>query len=534
MGVGTWGDEPYGASTALRYHLGDRPLVDSWDTNFSSAVMLSPLVGLWLELTGSTDGLLLGLRSGYAIMALLMAACSYRLLRLRALGLVGSLFSAGMILYLPFLSPFLGYGADWQLHILSALSAALLHDRILERPHLALLPGVLSGLAIVGNPPTALVLPAFAGAFALADRSGAPDTPQRSAWWYLAGAMLVGVGFLLALRMMAGPGMLSLIEHVAQPDDHAFDIASQIQRAWEGRWLVAMSAGLGVMIGAMSRRLSALGPLSLLASSMGLSTLGVVFLAATHRLPIVTLPQSLAFVAGAASLIALLLAGRLPSDRRLAFLTLPCLGAGAGWFLGSNAGVYSAVVTAPLLLLAAILWADDTADTATDHSNDKTSRVSLAFAVTLSALLLVWMGTGLYYTPEGRTPAMRATVTSGPFAGIKGTEEEVLFQQRVVAALRALPPAQGRVAYLERFSLGYLITPERPGTYSTWATAAGSNRLQQYVDATENRPLRVVLTRYAIDMRDGEFPETVNLRGFPELFREIYRDDDLVVYDAAP
>jgi hypothetical protein len=40
VGVGTWGDEPYALATPLRYHLGDRPLVDSWDTNFSSALLV--------------------------------------------------------------------------------------------------------------------------------------------------------------------------------------------------------------------------------------------------------------------------------------------------------------------------------------------------------------------------------------------------------------------------------------------------------------------------------------------------------------
>ena len=102
----------------------------------------------------------------------------------------------------------------------------------------------------------------------------------------------------------------------------------------------------------------------------------------------------------------------------------------------------------------------------------------------------------------------------------------------MVNTLTGLAATTGRTVYFERYPLGYMLGQgSRPGTYSTWATSAQSDRLNTYLAITGNTPKRVVLTRFALDLDDGGFPSPVNLAGFDADYEEIYRDDQVRVYE---
>ena len=527
IGVGTWGDEPYALSTALRYSLGDRPLVDSWDTNFSSAVLALPFVRAFLAIWGSTDGILLAYRAVYVVMIVSVAVLSVRYLAANPENRTGLWIGPLFVIYMPFVGPGVGYGGDWILHILSGLIAYRLTQQRRERPWLHVLPGLVSSMAIIGNPPTITVIPFFVLCLWLAHRDSRQTHSSRIIAWYLAGVLTVAIAFLLVLLLLAGPSVLSLLPHVLEPDDHSFGLGSQAARVWSARWLIVCVILVTATLRVLAVRRRRPGSQSRAALAILMSLLGTGALAVVDRLSVNVLPQSIVFAAGASILAAFSLERHEP-PKGTAVLIAPAAGAAFGWFAGSNGGIFTAIIGAPLLLAAGVLWAIDLDRDLTDGVGHL-GRSLIALA--LGVLVVATGAIGVLRTPEGTTLSMQTVVSEGPFAGIRGTEDEARLQSELVAALRSLPAAGGRVVFLERFALGYLITLDMPGTYSTWATSASSDRLQQYIDATGNRPARIVLTRYALDLNDGEFPETVNIRGFEEGYSLIYADQNLRVFD---
>lgn len=522
VGVGTWGDEPYAVTTAVRFALGDRPLIDSWDTNFSSAVMTLPFVKAWLATVGSADGIILGYRGLQLAVTSLTAWIGYHALRAAgATGKTGAAMAALIMAYMPFLSPVVGYGMDCHWHMIAGFSALLQYHNPPKRRWLQILPGVASMLGIIGNPPTVVVVPFFVVALLLAhrrDRTGG----QRAAILYLAGAGGLGVAFLGVLRLLSGPEMFSMLPQITNPDDHDFSMRAHLGRLMSSTSILLLPFMLGIAVGvaARLRRYRNAFGVAMLAVSLSIPASYALF--ALGRLTLTALPQALTYTAAVAAIVAGLTAG-VRLERGALLLVLPAAGAGIGWLLGSNAGPHTAMLAAPMAL-AAVLCTPGESSVEPEPSSTVRSASLIALAVAVAV-------PGVLYTPEGTTLSMTTVVKDGPFAGMFGTPQEAADQQRMVTALTSLPPIDGRVIFFERFPLGYLITAEQPATYSTWATSATSERLQEYTNRTGNVPERIVLTRYALDIRDGEFPDGVNLDGFNSEFTRVHADDDFIVYD---
>lgn len=519
-GIGTWGDEPYAVATSVRYALGDRPLVDSWDTNFSSAIVTLPFVRAWLAAIGSADGIMLGYRLLQLAITSMAAAIAYRALRAaRVEPTAAGIVAAIILTYMPFFGPIVGYGMDCHWHMIAGFLALLQYHRTPAHAWPFVLPGIASMLGAIGNPPTVVVVPVFLAALMFAYRNR--DTGRwRPAALYLAGATVTGIAFLIALRLLAGPDMLSMLAYVTRPDDHDFSIAAHVARLTSSMSVLVLPLVLGAILGGMMRLRHTRDARTTVAIAVGLAVPSTYALLGTGRLILPTLPQSLAYASAVTALVAILISGaRL--DRSAALLVLPAAGAGLGWFLGSNAGVHTAMLATPMAFAATLCVTSDIRGT----------RPTRLLTLALAALALAIAAPGMLYTPEGITPAMTAIVRHGPYAGMFGTPAEAADQERMTRTLRSLPDIDGRALFLERFPLGYLITLDRPGTYSTWATSAGNERLQEYVDHTSNAPERIVLTRYAFDIQDGEFPADVNLDGFDSAFVRVHADDDFIVYD---
>jgi hypothetical protein len=535
IGVGSWGDEAYEFSTTMRYMLGDRPLVDSWDTNFSSAIMALPFLKLYTTVFNTTDGVLIAFRGVRTALVLGTALVSYRVLRELLPGRTAVALSVLIIVYIPYCCTYIGYGADYLWHMLSAMVAVRFLASPPRRGLWHAMPGLLSGLGVVANPPTVTVVPFFALALWLAHR-GSPSNARRAVTWYLIGGLTVGAIFVAALRFLAGPAIFSYLEQVTSPDDHEFGIAAQIYRLKDGApflVLPVIAVGLVALVHSAAkgrRRAEGIGLAYVTGAAVGL------FAIAIGRLPIWLAPQALIFVA-ASTVVTWGVATRYRLRREQLLLILPMFGAGIGWFLSSNAGFGTATLAAPLLFAAALFWwpARDTKDANATVGNRRWSSI----AATVGALVLICSvaAVGALNTPEGSTMQMTARVEHGPFKGILGTPAEVGQQLAMVTAIEHLPPAVGRTIYVEHFPLGYLVgAGVLPGTYSTWATSAESDRLQTYVDLTGNAPSRIVLTKFAADFNNGRFPRSMNLRGFSGDYALIYADSNLQVFDriAAP
>jgi len=531
--AGFWGDEPYGLSTAYRYYLGDRPLVDSWDTNFSSAILALPFVHLYLSVVGSTEGILLAFRSVLFALTSIMAVSAVAILknvlswwRAVAVGLL-------LLLYIPYLSVFVGYGADVVWHMLAALAAV----ELLEHPRRGAanaVPGVLCALGILGNPPTVVVVPFFAFALWLAHRR-APESDHRTAvGWYLTGGGVIGLIFLLTLRLMSGPDLFSALGQIASPDDHDFGLSAHIARLWFARWVLAIPLAVGVLAGVTQR----VAPARWRVWTTALVLLSCLSLAswalATQRVtPLLVAPQSIVFATGAGLFLAFVVSGTVRIAGWQLLLVFPAVGAGLGWALGSNGGVGTGIVAAPLILAAALAWWPAVNAAGPAPVSEVLARASAS--VLLALTIGVTAAFGMLNTAGGG-PAISMTtpINRGPFKGMITTQQDALMHSQMVASIERLPPVSGRVVFMERFPLGYLMLNSPPGTYSTWVTATRGTRLDEYVALTGNRPSRIILTRFADGPGDGEFPPTVSLSGFASAYEETYSDEYVKVFDMVP
>lgn len=530
VGMGTWGDEPYGLSTTLRYCLGDRPLVDSWDTNFSSAILAIPFVRLYLFLVGSTDGILLAYRGVFLVLSLGTALMGWFALK----DLVGKrlavVVTTLLILYFPFLSPFVGYGGDWLWHMIAAFTALRLFVHSPKHAITNMAPGFLSALAIIGNPPTVTVVPFFAAALWFTHSGGPGRDPRPAVGWYLSGVAVVGTAFVLALRVLSGPQMLSLFSEVSNPDDHDFGLYAQAYRLWEGRWILGLPLCIGALTGILQRTREHRWETICIPTTLLLSLSAGLAAVATHRTSLLVAPQVLVFIAAGSFLFA----GFVSRNRSMlpaqVLLVLPAVGAGLGWFLGSNGGVASAVYPAPLMFAAAVMPWPQLYMTVAPSS--LTFRLIWGSTSVLLVLLVgAVAGIGLRYTPEGVTTSMTARVREGPFKGIFATPQESVHYREMLLAIRELPPRSGRTVFIERYPLGYLIDGHLPGTYSTWATSSTSNRLDDYIDLTGNIPSRIIVTKFSDDLNDGEFQTSAYLFNSNYRYINVYQDANINVFD---
>lgn len=524
VGVGLWGDEPYGLSTALRYVLGDKPLVDSWDTNFSSAIMAMPFVSAYLRLAGSTEGILLAFRGVWVALVVTTSAMAFVALSTTMRKGLAAILGILLLIYLPYLSPYVGYGADWLWHMFAAFIAVFLYSHPPKHRWAYAIPGVVSALGIIGNPPTLTVVPFFTAAIWLAFVDS-PTRRRQSMIAYLTGVACTAGLFLLVLLALSGSQVLTMLSHVSSPDDHDFSAAAQVTRLWQARWSLLLPLMVGFLSGITWRRSHELDESLVEFFILSSITLLGIWAVVTQRIPMLTAPQTLVFMAALALLLARLVAGGASLNGSQLLLILPATGAGVGWFLGSNGGFASAVLASPLLLAAGLIWWSD------GNRIARSARVySVLATCALVGLVAVVAGIGLYYTPEGVTLQMTTPVDSGPFKGVFTTADEAARIAAVQSEFNTLPPVEGRTVFFERFPLGYLLDGVNPGTYSTWATSASSDRLQTYIDATGRSPQRLVLTRFAADLDDGEFSGIPRLRNASD-YREVYRGTELRVLE---
>jgi len=520
-GVDYWADESYAIATPTRYLMGDRPLVDSWDTNFSSAILTMPLLKTYVAVTGSNEGVVLAFRWLWVLVAAGTSVTALVVLRKQL-----STWAALCVSLLPLLAPFSGYAGDWLWHILSVLVAVRLLDRPSARAWWHILPGILSALGIVANPSTVTVVPFFGCALWLAHRvCGRPA--QRAMLGYAAGLLTLGATFLLALGVMSGPSVFQYLEYVVRPDDHDFGLAAQLTKLLSARSMVLFPIVIGLAVGMIAGRALKIRTSSLAYLTAICGSLLSLVLAATGRVYSGSLPQALPFVLALCITATGLVSLRDQTRPHQYLLALPSLGAGVGWFLGSNGGWFAAIQMSALILAAALFWWPQ----AVQESGRADVALRRGAAFSLWSMIAVAAVAGLFLRPSGLIFDQRHRMQQGPFAGIHTTASEAFWYERMVHDLTSLSPAPGRIAFLERFPLGYLLQQSKPGTYSTWVTSASSNRLQTYVDLTGNAPDRIVLTRFAADFRDGEFPLDVNLERFETDYRRVYVTPDFLVYD---
>ena len=156
--------------------------------------------------------------------------------------------AALLILYVPFLSPYVGYGADYLWHMLAALLAVRFLQSPPKHPATHALTGAVCALGVISNPTTITVVPFFVAALLLAHRGS--DTRLRVVGWYVLGGLALGAAFVVTIWIRSGPGMLDALEQITSPDDHDFSLAGQVARLRQATALIVGPLVTGALLGA--------------------------------------------------------------------------------------------------------------------------------------------------------------------------------------------------------------------------------------------------------------------------------------------
>ncbi len=183
--------------------------------------------------------------------------------------------------------------------------------------------------------------------------------------------------------------------------------------------------------------------------------------------------SSLEFVAhyGALALPLLVLVWPRADARRLmAAVWAPALVAGLATAWSSNNGAVNfgvGFLPAMFVTTAFLVWALEDATTAP---------LGLVPALVVPALLLV-LGWPVYR--DGPVSTLDATVSGGPFAGLRASLNKKLYLEEITRDLDRIDPGC-RIAFFRDFPGGYLLSHSRPDTNSAWVATVAASRTDAY------------------------------------------------------
>lgn len=219
-------DEAFYLVTPLRFVRGDLMLVDEWHlTQFASFTMI-PEVGLYLLLSGSTEGMLLSFRILYVLMW--SAGCLFLYFRIRQYHLAGAMCSSLFLLcYAPFGIMAFSYNSLGILYLMNASAFLVSAGKNQKLSHL--LSGLFFAGAVLCCPYLALVYAGYSlalGIRLIRKRNDLPEsrrTELKAGWkWFTLGAGILAA--LLGATLLAGASLSELgvsLRQALQDEEHA-------------------------------------------------------------------------------------------------------------------------------------------------------------------------------------------------------------------------------------------------------------------------------------------------------------------------
>lgn len=449
-----------------RFAHGASPFVDETTVAQQAGLLISPFVWVWSELVG-VDGVVLYVRHLQFLFSLLVAAAVFVGLRSVLRSASAALLAAvAAVVFVPF-----------DIHSLSYNTLG-------------------SGLFTAGS--------------LLAFRSLAP---QSSSWWLVVAGLCHGFAVFAYPSLAVAVVMAFAARLVLEPPRWRREIL-----AFGLPSLCVFGVAMGVVVGSAGvdsvgegyRRSSKYLGHSVSAGKLGdlfhhqwttvhywyllLPALGLLLVAWRSRrplavtlllvLPFLSLPvaagraldsytSSLEFVAhyGALALPLLLLVWPRADARRLfAAVWVPALLAGlATAWSSNNGGVNFGVGFLPALFVttAFLVWALEDAGAA---------QLAVLPAVVVPALLLV-LGWPVYR--DGPVSTLDATVSSGPFAGLKTSLNKKLWLEEIGRDLDRVSP-HCRIVFFRDFPAGYLLSHSRAHTSSAWIATISQDKTDAY------------------------------------------------------
>jgi len=552
-GIEWFGDEAYALDTPMRYIAGDRPIIDSWESHFSSAMLLTPFVGILEKSAPNREGIVLHFRYLFIALQALYAACVWLLLR-RLSGTWWAIAIAGTVfLYLPFFYVFPYYNniavatfTISTLLVLRGFSGSTSH-----RGRFLVGGGIMSAVGAISYPPMVIALPLFLLGIVLESRA---QHDQGSDVWRA--VRMYSIGAFAALSVFLAITLVSSgWQHLAQalpnftdPVDRDLSlgaIAIAFQKT-ASVMIAPVAAAIAFLLYAFVRGRKRASAVTAIALTIATS---VVTAAALYRLHVSWLhffdmPEAVAFGVGTAVLLLPMLTRRPPSTYRyLRLLCLPTLGLWVGTMLGSHEGFETATMPTVILMIAAILALIEAFDIErqSSDSNLSPSAMPTVLATGSMALLIAFFlyASTQYVAGDAAVRQLDALIDSGPYKGISTTRANVEQYENYMKVLGPMQSEPGRIAFVEEFPLGYLLSGRRPGTYSVWTTYARGNRWQRYLDLTGNYPQTIVATRVwgygsasdAEKVNAVTVPPPFGLTEFTKKYVERYEDANFIVYE---
>jgi hypothetical protein len=448
-------DEAFYAAMSWRFAHGAVPFVDESAAQQTAAVLTLPFVKVW-SLLFSSSGLVLALRAVYLAFMGGVAVSAYSYLRRVVGGPFALVSAAAVLVYAPLSLPTLSYNT-LGVGLLTAgcfVALATIDDGGTRTGAWA---GLLHGLACVAYPTIAAPVALFGVlSWWLAGRG-------RRAWcvWYLGGVAVIGVaaaaglaavGFDNVGRMLDSAGRFGLFGGGAYKLVRLFRGAVKLLGA-DRPWLLPLTT-LAVALYYVRRR-------------AGVAVLFALPLAALSFADLVPSLGQAYFWAGLAfpATIAAIMLWRDATECRPLVLgvLVPALACGAVMAYTSSNDIHQAGVG---LLGSTVVFGALLALAAARVSGKwwpRASALSIAAIVGISALLS-------YAAPYREAPVaeMTATVSSGPYAGIRTTPTRAAYLARLREDMTRFAPGSTPVLCYDVMPAGYLFSDGPGATPTAW------------------------------------------------------------------
>ncbi len=459
-------DESFYIVLPWRFAEGASPFVDETTVSQQAGLLLAPFVWLWRELVG-VDGVVLYVRHLQFLFSLLVAAAVFVGLRsVVRRASVTLLASVPAVVFVPFDIRSLSY---------KTLGSGLFTAGCFLAFR-ALAPRASSWWLVVGGLCHGLAVfayPSLAGAVVAAFVARLVLEPRRWGRELLAFGLpsLCVVGVAMG-SVLGSAGVHAVADGYGRSSKylgHSVDagkLGDVFRHQWTTLhyWYLLVPALVLVLVAWRFRRPLAV-PLLL--------ALPVLCLPVAADRALDSYTSSLELVAhyGALALPLLLLVGRRADARRLfAAVWVPALLAGLATALSSNnGGVNFGVGFLPAIFVttAFLAWALEDAGV---------TQLAVVPAVVVPVLLLV-LGWPVYR--DGPVSSLDATVSSGPFAGLRTSLNKKLWLEEIGRDLERVGP-RCRIVFLRDFPAGYLLSHSEPDTPSAWIATITQDRTDAY------------------------------------------------------
>lgn len=459
-------DEAYYAVLAQRFALGDQPFIDEVNLRQFFALMTAPFYRIYLEWTGSTDGVIYFLRQLYFALQLAVSWAVFRLARSYVAISSSLLLAAIPVAFMPFEIPAPSYNTLSSSFLVLGTCFGLRGIARPARSKLLILSGVFHALASLAYPPFLVCLLASAAAvwFSLHSR--------RAALTYAGGAgIALLIPFLLLLpNLIAGLGSALTYESVfTRPRD-----LEKVREIFETLIFLAPGspvfflaiAGFSFLAKKSAAARRALLPMMILPVVLWFRTPSLEFF--PFALPHTLTMHVILYVGIYGGLTFIVTPWHAHSKPLLFFGWLPSLLAGLvvayssdnPTCMSSGLGLFSAALAAPL---NALIEFDRPPLAAV------VPRVAAFFTLMAIPLTMVLLNSETTYF-SGFAQNQTAAVRVGPFQGLYATPRTAAIAESLVEIRRYHEPGERLLVYHD-FPAAYLAVAARPALNTAWTDA---------------------------------------------------------------